>query len=149
MGVDMVEDTENTFENPANKYRVEIFSDLTPLWAFLFGPLHSAYRGLWANFVGGLIIIAVFSMAGAGGFYLAVFGVATFNAFTVKNSLIEKYKQKGWLEVVNGKAVKEDESPGVATSSMMEELEKLSALHKSGDITQEEFEAGKKKIFAA
>jgi hypothetical protein len=132
------------FENPSNGYRIEAFTGLTPLWAFLFGPLHALYRGLWQRFVCALAVAFTFTaLAGTAGIAIGVLGFSIFHALTARMALEQKYKEKGWLPVKNGTVTNFKDAPSKNTG-MEEEIENLNRDYAEGKITLPELLARKK-----
>jgi hypothetical protein len=125
--------TTHMFENPSNGYREEAFTGLTPLWALLFGPLHALYRGLWPSFIIGVIVIfTLTAIGGAAGGVIGLLGFSVFHAINAGMALEQKYKQKGWLPVKDGKATSFKPSPEAISE---EETILLNQEYAAGKIT--------------
>lgn len=89
-----------TFENPSNQYR-ETVSASTAIWAFLFGPLYLAIKGLWVHVLVALglcVLILVAVPIGRGGLLLCL-PITTVYAFFVPQLVAARYLRMGWKEV--------------------------------------------------
>jgi len=75
------------FKHPANGY-VEEISELTWLWALLFGAIYFAVKGVWGHVFLGLVLA------------LCTFGVSwLIYPFFAKSILEKRYRHNGWIEI--------------------------------------------------
>lgn len=80
------------FKNPLNGYVEEITGPVW-LWAFLFGPIYCAVKGMWRDAV--IYIVTCLLLSPVGGFVL----VWIIYPFMIKNRMRKEYLRKGWEPV--------------------------------------------------
>lgn len=89
-----------TFENPSNQYR-ETVTESTAIWAFLFGPLYLAIKGLWVHVLVqfGLCVLILVAMPINHGGLLLCWLLTTVYAFFIPQLVAARYMRMGWKEV--------------------------------------------------
>lgn len=84
------------FRNPANGY-VEEVSTAGPFFGALFlGLIYFAVKGLWTHSVAALLMIFLFMLTGAVGFFLIVIMWVTYACFA-RSLVIANYLKRGWI----------------------------------------------------
>ncbi|MCH2547802.1 MAG: hypothetical protein MK052_09375 [Alphaproteobacteria bacterium] len=83
------------FQNPQNGYTEEV-TDYR-LWAFLFGPLYFAYKGVWHMFLVAAVVQSIAFVVNPGIWILTCAGVAALAGGEIRKG----YLKKGWSEVAD------------------------------------------------
>lgn len=160
------------YRNPQNGHTEEV-NGMTPIWAFLFGWIYLAVRGMWAHIAIQLLIIVAAAATGLPGLaFVAAIVLWLVYGFATPAILDNRYRHAGWQAVdevgwnyLRPKGESEKlpsssvESDGgsqltmpvkseMPAHSIASELAKFADLRDRGILTEDEFNAQKARLLA-